>query len=84
LDAHLQNFGVLGERVVLLDTGGLTNRWEDVAAGLEAGERFLSPHARLGLEMTLRDRPDIAERFDTQWRLTVNADSVRQQWPAAP
>lgn len=82
LDAHLKNFGVLGDRVVLLDTGGLTNRWPDIEGRLRVLDDFLSPHARLGLEMTLRDRPDIAERFDAQWRALVNPDSVRELWPA--
>ncbi len=81
LDAHLKNFGVLGDRIVLLDTGGLTNRWPDIEARLNLIDEFLSPHARLGLELTLRDRPDIAERFDAQWRASVNADEIRRLWP---
>lgn len=83
LDAHLKNFGILGERIVLLDMGGLTNRWPDIEHRLKIMDDFLSPHARLGLELTLRDRPDIAERFDEQWRANVNADEVRRHWPDA-
>jgi hypothetical protein len=82
LDAHLKNFGVLGDRVVLLDTGGLTNRWPDIEARLQTLDEFLSPHALLGLQGTLRDRPDIAEKFDAQWRALVNADEIRRLWPA--
>jgi hypothetical protein len=82
LDAHLQNFGVMGERVVLLDAGGLTNRWADIAERLQSEDRYLSPHSRLGLEMTLRDRPDIAARFNARWRAIVNAGTVRDHWPA--
>jgi hypothetical protein len=82
LDAHLKNFGVLGDRVVLLDTGGLTNRWPDIETRLKVVNEFLSPHARLGLELTLRDRPDIAERFDAQWREQVTPESIRKCWPA--
>ncbi len=81
LDAHLKNFGVLGDRIVLLDMGGLTNRWPDIAERLKIMDDFLSPHARLGLEETLRDRPDIAERFDEQWRANVNAEEVLRHWP---
>jgi len=81
LDAHLKNFGILGDRVVLLDTGGLTNRWPDIETRLKVIDEFLSPHARLGLELTLRDRPDIAERFDAQWRAAVNVDEIRRLWP---
>jgi len=81
LDAHLKNFGVLGDRVVLLDSGGLTNRWPDIENRLKIMDDFLSPHARLGLEETLRDRPDIAERFDEQWRASVNPEEVRRYWP---
>lgn len=81
LDAHLNNFGVLGDRIVLLDTGGLTNRWADIEARLHVLDDFLSPHARLGLQETLRDRPDIAERFDAQWRAAVNVDEIRRLWP---
>jgi hypothetical protein len=83
LDAHLKNYGILGERVVLLDAGGLTNRWSDIEDRLKHMDDFLSPHARLGLEMTLRDRPDIAERFDAQWRANVNAAEVLRHWPDA-
>jgi hypothetical protein len=83
LDAHLKNFGVLGDRVVLLDSGGLTNRWTDIESRLNLLDDFLSPHARLGLEMTLRDRPDIAQRFDQQWRANVCPEGVRCHWPAA-
>ena len=31
VDAHLKNFGVCGDRIVLLDTGGLTNRCNPAA-----------------------------------------------------
>jgi hypothetical protein len=81
LDAHLKNFGVLGDRVVLLDSGGLTNRWADIEDRLKLLDDFLSPHARLGLELTLRDRPDIAERFNEQWRANVCPEGVRRHWP---
>jgi len=81
LDAHLKNFGVLGDRVVLLDAGGLTNRWTDIESRLARINDFISPHSRLGLEMTLRDRPDIAARFDAQWRALVTPESIREYWP---
>ncbi len=84
LDAHLKNYGVMDQRVVLLDTGGLTNRWSDIEAQLGLKDEFLSPHAELGLEMTLRDRPDIAARFDARWKAVVNPAAVRGIWPAAP
>jgi hypothetical protein len=81
LDAHLKNFGVTADRVVLLDAGGLTNRWTDIENRLELEDEFESPHERLGLGGTLRDRPDIAARFDARWRATVNPHVVRQHWP---
>ena len=84
LDAHLKNFGVTDDRVVLLDTGGLTNRWRDIEHHLASVDGFLSPHVHLGLEMTLRDRPDIAEWFDARWRAVVNPAVVRSLWPAEP
>ena len=77
LDAHLKNFGVAGDHVVLLDYGGLTTHWPDVENRLAFDDE---PHVQLGLEMTLRDRPDIAERFDAQWRVTVNPEVVRSCW----
>ena len=75
----------MDQRVVLLDTGGLTNRWSDIEERLGLEDEFLSPHAGLGLEMTLRDRPDIAECVSTRagGRL-VNPAAVRRIWPAAP
>ncbi len=61
MDPHLKNFGIAEDRVVLIDAGGLTT------ARPEMEDRFTPPHARLGLEETLRDRPDIAARFDAGW-----------------
>jgi len=81
LDAHLKNFGVADDRVVLLDYGGLTTLWPDVENRLAFDDE---PHVQLGLEMTLRDRPDIAARFDAQWRATVNPEVVRACWQRRP
>jgi hypothetical protein len=84
LDAHLKNFGVTSDRVVLLDSGGLTNRWREIENRLDIEDDITSPHVQLGLEMTLRDRPDIAQRFDSRWRATVNLAAVRTYWPDHP
>jgi hypothetical protein len=81
LDAHLKNFGVTAGRVILLDTGGLTDRWTDIEARLAFGAGLSSPHEELGLAETLRDRPDIARRFNQRWRATVNPKVVRAHWP---
>jgi hypothetical protein len=81
LDPHLKNFGVTDERVVLLDAGGLTNVWPEIAERLRREDEITAPHIQLGLEMTLRDRPDIADRFDAEWKTTVNLDVVRSHWP---
>jgi hypothetical protein len=82
LDAHLKNFGVVGDRVVLLDPGGLTNRWEEIEKHLEREEAIRQPHVRLGLEPLLRKHPEIAERFNARWREVVNLTRVRGHWPA--
>lgn len=82
LDAHLKNFGVTSDRVVLLDPGGLTDNWDEIADRLGFEDQVTRPHAQLGLEFTLRDRPDIARRFDEKWKATVNTDRVRTHWPA--
>ena len=81
LDPHLKNYGVIGDRVVLLDAGGLTNNWREIETRLGAEDDFESPHVRLGLEMTLRDRPDIAQRFDERWKATLNLEVLRACWP---
>ncbi len=81
VDAHLKNFGVTEGRVVLLDTGGLTNRWNHIEERLAFEGAAEEPHIRLGLAPLLAPRPDIAERFDTRWKATVNLAWVRQQWP---
>ncbi len=83
LDAHLKNFGVRGDRIVLIDPGGLTNRWEEIADRLEFEGEIQRPHAQLGLESTLRDRPDISGRFDEKWKMLVNPQGVRGHWPEA-
>lgn len=82
LDAHLKNFGVTSDRVVLLDPGGLTDNWEEIADRLGFEDEVTRPHIQLGLEFTLRDRPDIARRFDEKWKATVNTQGVRALWPA--
>jgi len=74
LDPHLKNFGVTEDRVVLLDAGGLTNVWPEIAESLRRDDELTPPHVRLGLDSTLRDRPDIADRFDAEWKATVSRD----------
>jgi hypothetical protein len=60
IDAHLKNFGVIGNRVVLLDTGGVTNRWQDIAERLSKDEQVQEPHVQLGLEELLAGQPELA------------------------
>lgn len=83
-DAHLKNFGVTGEQVVLIDTGGLTDRWEEIESHLCFEEVVAQPHIQLGLGGVLASRPDIAERFNSRWKAMVNRDAVRRNWPAKP
>ncbi len=80
-DAHLKNFGIIGERVVLIDPGGLTNRWADVERHLTEKDQSAEPHVRLGLGPLLECRPDVAERFNARWRAVVNVDRVMDLWP---
>ena len=81
LDAHLKNYGVCCDRVVLLDPGGLTNRWGDIEQQLTALKDVTQPHERLGFGQILESRPDIAARFNAQWKATVNRAQVLRQWP---
>jgi hypothetical protein len=80
LDAHLKNYGTIGDRIVLLDTGGLTNRWIEVEQRLEAEESMVAPHVRLGLGPLLADHPEIAQRFDERWKATINLAVVSECW----
>lgn len=81
-DAHLKNFGVTGDRIVLLDSGGLTNRWREIEERLSFEEEKVEfPHRQLGLGAILAQRPDIATRFDARWKALVNLDEVRRHWP---
>ncbi len=85
LDAHLKNFGVIGERIVLLDPGGLTDRWEDVEEHLnESGGASSEPHTQLGLGPMLRERPDIADRLNSRWKEVVSLTQVWEHWPDSP
>ncbi len=84
VDAHLKNFGVTGERIVLLDTGGLTDRWKDIEARLSFEEVVAQPHIQLGLGPILASRPDIADRFDARWKAVVNRDRILLHWPSDP
>lgn len=80
-DAHLKNFGTIGERIVLLDAGGLTDRWSEIEPSLVIAEKAEKPHVRLGLGAVLEARPEIAERFNARWKATVNRATVRELWP---
>jgi hypothetical protein len=82
VDLHLKNFGVTGDHIVLLDAGGLTDSWEEIERRLRYEEREAKrPHQRLGLGEILRERPDIALRFNNRWRELVSREGVRQHWP---
>jgi hypothetical protein len=81
VDAHLKNFGVTGDRVVLLDPGGLTDSWADIECRLCFEEVVVEPHIQLGLGAVLGARPDVAERFNARWRRIVNPEQVRRHWP---
>jgi hypothetical protein len=83
IDAHFKNFGVTQDRVVLLDPGGLTNRWHEVENRLRF-EDVSPPHRRLGLAPILASHPEIADSFDARWRAAVNIDEVRSHWPVDP
>ncbi|MDZ4796804.1 MAG: hypothetical protein SGI92_01475 [Bryobacteraceae bacterium] len=84
LDAHLKNFGIIGERIVLLDAGGLTNRWSEIESKLHQEHRhFEPPHHRLGLGPLLVARPDIAARFNARWKEAVNAPVVLRHMKGA-
>jgi hypothetical protein len=80
LDAHLKNYGTIGDRIVLLDAGGLTNRWIEVEQRLEAEESMAAPHVRLGLGPLLADHSEIAQRFDARWKATINLAVVSECW----
>ncbi|MFN0105313.1 MAG: hypothetical protein ACKV2U_24910 [Bryobacteraceae bacterium] len=83
LDAHLKNFGVAAGRIVLLDSGGLTDRWHEVHERLVFEEVVTQPHVQLGLGPILAPCPAIAEEFDARWKKIVNLESVRRHWPHA-
>jgi hypothetical protein len=83
LDAHLKNFGVAGNRIVLLDSGGLTDRWQEVHERLLFEEVVTEPHVQLGLGPILAGCPEIAAEFDSRWKEIVNLDSVLSHWPHA-
>lgn len=81
LDAHLKNFGVAGDRIVLLDAGGLTDRWQEVEERLVFEEVVAQPHVQLGLGPVLAACPEVAARFDARWKEIVNLESVLRHWP---
>jgi hypothetical protein len=81
VDAHLKNYGVAGNRVVLLDVGGLTDHWDEVEEHLDGIDEARAPHRRLGLGEVLAGAPDVAARFDERWAATLHVDTVWQVWP---
>jgi hypothetical protein len=82
LDAHLKNFGVVRDRVVLIDPGGLTDEWHEIDQRLSYEEVVTEPHIQLGLGATLAKRPDIADRFNARWKALVNREAVGRLWRA--
>lgn len=85
VDAHLKNFGVLlrENRIVLLDSGGLTQDWSEIEASLRHQESLAEPHAELGLKAALAPFPEVAARFNAKWKAAVNPEAVRAIWRAA-
>ncbi len=84
VDAHLKNFGVTGDRVVLLDPGGLTDQWHEIDRRLTSQAALDAPHVQLGLGPLLLDRQDIADRFNTRWKEIVSHAGVLRHWPGDP
>ena len=80
VDPHLKNFGVTGDRIILLDTGGLTNRWRDVEKRLEFEDVVGQPHIQLGLGPILGNQPEMAKRFDARWKALVNREVIGDHW----
>jgi hypothetical protein len=83
LDAHLKNYGIVQDRVVLIDPGGLTNQLADIEEKLARELNGADPRVRLGLESLLADHPEIAARFDARWREMVNPEVLRELWATA-
>jgi hypothetical protein len=81
VDAHLKNFGVTGDRVVLIDVGGLTNKWEEIESRLVFEEVVAEPHIQLGLGPVLGGCPDVAARFNARWKAIVSREGVLRHWP---
>jgi hypothetical protein len=83
VDPHAKNFGIIEGRIVLLDTGGLTNRWSDVERRLDLEKVVAQPHIQLGLGPVLGRFPNVAARFDMRWREVVNRNQVRKHWDSS-
>lgn len=81
VDAHLKNFGVIQNRVVLIDSGGLTDRWEDVERHLASVAKNGPASRQFGLEEILAGAPELADRFDARWRDLTAPQSMRDLWP---
>lgn len=82
IDSHLKNYGVTGDRIVLLDAGGLTDRWPEIESRLNYEDEVEQPHLQLGLGFVLHDRPDVATRLNRRWKAVVNRDEVLRNWPS--
>jgi hypothetical protein len=84
MDAHLKNFGVRGNSIVLLDPGGLTDNWAEIESRLSVEEVVAEPHIQLGLGEILALKPEIAARFNARWKDTVCREGVLRNWPTDP
>jgi len=84
VDAHLKNFGVIQSCVVLIDPGGLTDRWDDVERHLASMDRNGPVARQFGLEEILAGEPGLAQRLEARWRELTAPQSLRDLWPARP
>lgn len=84
VDAHLKNFGVIQSRVVLIDSGGLTDCWEDVERHLASMAKNGPVARQFGLEEILAGAPELAHRFEARWRELTAPQSLRDLWPTRP
>jgi hypothetical protein len=84
LDAHLKNFGIRDDEILLLDLGGLTDDWREVESRLSVEEVVAQPHIQLGLGDILGPEPDLAARFNLRWKEIVCREGVLRHWPSPP
>ena len=77
----LANHGILNGKVVLVDSGRLTNDPRTIGAFLDSNFEQFMIHNRRALTYLLPKHPEVRDYFTAQWRALLTRDNLSAVWP---